>query len=134
MQRTKPLQRKPLLTQTKPLRRGPMRRKPCRTQPTAAQKRYHGTLRRDGPEGPLRPCQCGCGRPGDTIHHILASAPGKVGRRDHWLVVRLNSDCHNGRRTSVHLLGSEEAFLRETGVDLVAIAVRNRDAWEAKNV
>lgn len=88
--------------------------------PNAAEKRYWDSL--DGP------CQ-GCGGPGTVIHHVLAEAPGKRRRRDHMLVNRLCAYCHNSTSHSVHMLGSEAAFKRLTGVDLVAIAVRNRDEW-----
>jgi hypothetical protein len=109
------------------------RNKPYAVQPTAAQKRYHGALRRFHPGGPYRPCQCGCGRPGGTIHHILADMPGKVRKRDHWFVVALNGGCHNGRSDSIHLLGSEAKFLEVHGVDLLAIAAANLEAWRANN-
>jgi hypothetical protein len=72
----------------------------------------------------------GCSRHGGTVvHHILANAPCKSGRRDHMLVVKLCPDDHNMGTNSVHLLGSEAAFLAKTGVDLVAIAVANRDDY-----
>lgn len=77
----------------------------------------------------LPDCCVACGAPGTVPHHILANAPGKKGRRDDMLIARICPNCHNMGTVSVHLLGSEAAFERETGVDLVAIAVRNRDAW-----
>lgn len=89
---------------------------------TEAQKRFHAHLRG-------LPCQCGCGRPGECTHHILAPAPGKVGRRDHFFCVRLAHHCHNLGTKSVHLLGSEAAFAREHGIDLVAVAVENLRKW-----
>jgi hypothetical protein len=93
--------------------------------PTAEQERFHASLRG-------LPCQCGCGRPGECTHHLLASAPGKVGRRDHWFVVRLSNHCHNGARLSVHGLGSEARFQRETGAaDLAAVAAANLARWRA---
>ena len=67
-----------------------------------------------------------------VLHHLLAEVPGKVSRRDDMLVVKLCPPCHNMSRISVHGLGSEAAYERETGVDLVAIAVANRAAWERK--
>lgn len=74
----------------------------------------------------------GCDRGGETvIHHILANAPGKGKRRDHMLVVKLCPHCHNMGTNSVHLLGSEARFRDVTGVDLVAIAVANRDDYLA---
>lgn len=109
------------------LARKPMRRAPRKRIPAAAQ-RYWDSL----------PSRCeGCGHwdqeGGNTvIHHILANAPGKQGRRDHMLVVRLCPLCHNMGPRSVHLLGSEAAYQAEWGVDLVAVAVRYRDAWEAR--
>jgi hypothetical protein len=63
----------------------------------------------------------------------MADAPGKVRRRDEWFVVLLCSRCHNMGTKSVHLLGSEAMFMRETGVDLVAVAVANLAAWEKEN-
>ncbi len=122
MLRQSPLSRKTPLTQTKPLRRGPMRRKPRAAVPVAV-KRYWDSL----PDNCVQ-----CLYPGAVIHHILANAPGKIGRRDDMLVVKLCAHHHNMGDRSVHLLGSEEAFKRETGCDLVAMAVRNRDAWEAR--
>jgi hypothetical protein len=77
--------------------------------------------------------ELGVTRSETVIHHIMADAPGKVGRRDHMLVVRLCPQCHNMGRVSVHLLGSEAAYERETGVDLVAIAMVNREAWRIVN-
>lgn len=106
-----------------------IRVKPYSVQPSQAQKIFHGTLRREHPGGPPNLCQCGCGREGEQIHHILADAPFKSGRRDHWIVVFLNGGCHNGRSDSVHGLGSETAFLRTHGVDLIAVAVANRERW-----
>lgn len=70
---------------------------------------------------------CGCG--GTVVHHILANAPGKGGRRDHMLVVKLCPTDHNMGTYSVHLLGSEARFLEATGIDLVAIAVERRDEY-----
>lgn len=95
----------------------------------AAAKAYWDSL--------LRRCE-GCGHwdhaGGNTvIHHILAEAPGKRTRRDHMLVVALCPMCHNMGPRSVHMLGSEAAYAASWGVDLVAIAVRNRDDWQARN-
>lgn len=64
-----------------------------------------------------------------VIHHILARAPGKAWRRDHWFVVAIGAACHNGRADSVHGLGSEAAFARAFGIDLVAIAVERLEEW-----
>lgn len=86
--------------------------------PTAEQKRYHDWLR----HGPVTRCECGCGRDGECLHHLLSTAPGKQGRRDHWFVVRLAHHCHNGASDSVHGLGSEALFRDRHGVDLVAVA------------
>lgn len=91
-------------------------------KPNAAEQRYWDTL------GDL--CMA-CGKHGTVVHHILANAPGKAGRRDHFLVVKVCPGCHNMGTNSVHLLGSESAFLAKTGVDLVAIAVANRDDYLA---
>lgn len=94
--------------------------------PTPEQERFHASLRG-------LPCQCGCGRPGECTHHIMARAPGKGPRRDEFFVVRLSHHCHNRGTKSVHLLGSESAFQRETGVDLVAVAVENLHRWREGN-
>lgn len=92
-------------------------------EPTAEQARYHAHLRATAL------CE-GCGGRGHHIHHLLASAPGKTGRRDHWFVVLLCAGCHNGRSDSVHLLGSEARFLEVHGVDLVAVAVLRLTEWQ----
>jgi hypothetical protein len=120
MLRRSPLKRgTPLRTLTQMVRRR------ARNAPGAAVKAYWSQL-------PDR-CVC-CGRPGTIVHHILANAPGKHGRRDHWLVVRLTPWCHNMGDASVHLLGSEAKFQAVHGVDLVAVAVANRDAWRLQHV
>lgn len=94
-------------------------------EPNEEQRRFHASLRA------LGRCQCGCGRNGTDIHHLLARTPGKGRRRDHWYVIFLNSGCHNGRSDSVHGLGSEAAFEKVHGVDLVAISVANLERWRA---
>lgn len=91
-------------------------------KPNAAEKAYWDTL------GDV--CMA-CGRLGTVVHHILANAPGKAGRRDHFLVVKVCPGCHNIGTDSVHLLGSEARFREVTGTDLVAIAVANRDDYLA---
>jgi hypothetical protein len=96
--------------------------------PTEDQLRFWESLR-FYPDGRNRPCQCGCGKVGEAIHHLLARAPGKGKRRDHNFVVILAHACHNGRSDSVHGLGSEAAFERVHGVDLVAVAVENLARW-----
>lgn len=103
------------------MKRSPMKR---RKKPVpAAVKAYWDSL----------PDTCvAIGAPGAVIHHILAEAPGKRGRRDDMLVVKLSPCVHNMGNLSVHLLGSEAKFAQVWGVDLVAIAVRNRDDWLAK--
>lgn len=98
--------------------------KPRGVDPSPEQEAYHASLRYF-PGGRNRPCQCGCGRVGEAIHHLLARAPGKGRKRDHWFVVLLAHACHNQGRDSVHMLGSEAAFEEAHGVDLVAIAVSN---------
>lgn len=90
--------------------------------PTPEQERYHLWLRQ-------RACCEGCPQPGRAIHHLLARAPSKDGRRDHWFVVLLCAGCHNGRSDSVHGLGSEAKFLTKHGVDLVAVAVQRLAEW-----
>lgn len=103
--------------------------KPRTVDPTPEQERYHASLRYF-PDGKARPCQCGCGRIGEAIHHLLARVPGKGGRRDHWFVVLLAHFCHNLGRDSVHMLGSEAEFQRVHGVDLPAIAIANLRGWQ----
>jgi hypothetical protein len=94
--------------------------KPKTVEPTPEQQRYHEWLRTKAR------CQVAtCGARHLIIHHLLAHAPGKFSRRDHWFVVLICAQHHNMGKISVHGLGSEAAFLRETGVDLVAAAVRN---------
>lgn len=79
----------------------------------------------DSLKGSLCPvCRSTC-----VLHHILAPCPGKVGRRDDWFVVPICPIHHNIGTKSVHLLGSEAAFFREHGVDLVALSIRNLQRW-----
>jgi len=66
------------------------------------------------------------------IHHLLSPLPEKIGRRDHWFVVRLCPQCHNMGTHSVHQLGSESAFQRVHGVDLVAVAKINLMRWKGR--
>lgn len=127
MKRT-PLRRK----RETPRRKAPERVVSARLKPKAGQepsdeqRRFHAHLRG-------LPCQCGCGRPSECFHHLMAPAPGKVGRRDHWFGVGLTHECHNLGTKSVHLLGSEAAFQREHGVDLVAVAVENLRLWREEH-
>lgn len=102
--------------------------KPPRGEKTPEQEAFHASLRYY-PDGRNRPCQCGCGRIGEATHHLLANAPGKGPKRDHWFVVRLAHACHTFGRDSVHMLGSEVAFEEAHGVDLVAVAVSNLSYW-----
>lgn len=89
------------------------------SQPTAAERRHLSRVA-DGP------ClSCGT-RQNIVLHHIMKCA-GKSKRRDHRFVARLCATCHNMGNKSVHLLGSEAAFLRETGIDLAKWAV---EQWE----
>lgn len=92
--------------------------------PTAEQKRYWDSL----------PNRCeGCGATRDiVVHHLLAPAPGKRGRRDHWFVVKLCALCHNMGTESVHLLGSEAKFLDRRGVDLVAVSIINLERYRGQ--
>lgn len=69
----------------------------------------------------------GCGSHKDIVVHHIMHAPGKTKRRDHRYVARLCAQCHNMGNRSVHLLGSERAFLEATGVDLVAWAMAQWD-------
>lgn len=103
------------------MKRSAIKRKPARSAPSKSDKDFWGRL-------PKR-CQC-CGYPESVVHHILASADGKTGRRDHRTVVKLCASCHNMGDNSIHMLGSESLFLERTGVDLVAIAVRNREEYD----
>lgn len=88
-------------------------------EPTAEQQRYHDWLRAKGG------CQVCSTHYNLVIHHLLARAPGKQGRRDHWFVVLICAGHHNMGIISVHGLGSEAKFRAKTGVDLVAVAVQN---------
>ena len=111
----------------RPTRREPRRRAPERvvhqrikpragTSATAEQQEFWSSL----------PPQCqGCGGAGECVHHLLSDASGKVGRRDHWFVVRLCHSCHNLGTLSVHLLGSEARYREVHGVDLVQAAIFN---------
>ena len=127
MRRTPLRSQRPTPRRTAPERVAHTRVKPkAGAAPTAEQERFHASLK-------SLPCQCNCGRPGECTHHLLARVPGKVGRRDHWFVVRLSNHCHNLGPKSVHLLGSEAAFLREHGVDLAAVAVANRELWRYRH-
>ena len=110
------------------MRRSPIKRKP-KKRSTAEVRAFWDSL----PDHCQACFERGLMRAGECIHHILSDAPGKNGRRDDMLVVKLDHGCHNCDTNSVHLLGSEAAFEVVTGVDLVAIAVRNRDEWEARN-
>ena len=70
-----------------------------------------------------------CGAGDTVIHHILARLPQKARQRDHrYVAVLCATGCHNFGPHSVHMLGSEAKFQEVTGVDLVAIAITN---WEA---
>lgn len=120
--RRTPLQRKPMQARKTPIRKTGKRQVARGIKPDADALAYWATL------GDL--CE-GCGATGTVVHHILANAPCKAGRRDHMLVVKLCPGCHNMGTNSVHLLGSEAAFLRVRGVDLVTIAVNNRDEYLA---
>lgn len=89
--------------------------------PDANVHRYWETLER-------RCVVCGAG---DTvIHHILARLPEKVRQRDHRFVAVLCPTHHNMGDTSVHMLGSEAAFQKATGVDLVDIARENWNRYD----
>ncbi len=66
------------------------------------------------------------GNPVKALHHIMHVA-GKDTRRDDRYIVPLAHSLHNGRSDSVHLLGSEAAFLDTHGFDLVHWAVTE---WE----
>lgn len=109
------------------MKRSAMKRTP-KKRPTAAVKAFWDSL----PDHCQACFERGILRRGECIHHLLADAPGKQGRRDDMFVVKLDHGCHNQNRISVHLLGSEAAFEVATGVDLAEIAVRNRDEWEAR--
>ena len=103
------------------LRRSPIKRKPARNAPDANDKAFWSRIPRE--------CQA-CGFPDAVIHHLLTFAPGKISRRDHRTVVRLCPACHNMGTYSVHLLGSERKFLEHHGIDLMKIAVDNRERYD----
>lgn len=75
-------------------------------------------------------CGAGTGPEDTNIHHILARLPEKVRQRDHRFVVVLCLRHHNGGPGSVHGEGTEAKFQELTGIDLVAIA---RENWNAYN-
>lgn len=102
------------------MKRSYIRRKPARNAPTAEDKAYWDRL--------PRRCQA-CGGRESVVHHLLSEAPGKAKRRDHRFVVKLCPLDHNMGDSSVHALGSERSFLEVWGVDLVAIAVKNREDY-----
>ena len=118
--RRTPLKPTPFTARKAPVRKSGKRQVARGVKPDADALAYWATL------GDI--CEA-CGRSGTVVHHILANAPCKAGRRDHMLVVKLCPDDHNMGTNSVHLLGSEAAFLRVRGVDLVAIAVERRDEY-----
>jgi hypothetical protein len=132
MERRTPLQRKAFPKQRSPLPKAREQRrrdegrvqhgrmKERRVKPNAEAERFWDNLPNE--------CQ-GCGGIGEVIHHILANVPGKVSRRDHFLVVKLCARCHNMGDNSVHRLGSEAKFLEVTGVDLVSRALINFENW-----
>lgn len=99
------------------------RMKPRTVDPTAEQQRFHDWLRAKGH------CQVCSTSLNLVIHHLLASVPGKQGRRDHWFVVLICAGHHNMGIISVHGCGSEAKFRLKTGVDLVAAAVRNLEDY-----
>lgn len=115
-----PLRAKTPMRRTAPVRKVARKAVSRGVLPNAAEKAYWDTLG--------NACMA-CGRNGTVVHHILANAPGKGKRRDHMLVVAICPGCHNNGPGSVHGEGSEAAFLAKTGVDLVAIAVANRDDY-----
>ena len=123
--RRTPLKRMAMQSRKTPVRKAGKRQVTRGIKPDAGALAYWATL------GDL--CE-GCGTMGTVVHHILANAPCKAGRRDHMLVVKLCPGCHNMETNSVHLLGSEAAFLRVHGVDLVQIAVDRRDDYLAGEV
>jgi hypothetical protein len=96
-------------------------------RPTASERRYWDSL-------PNVCASCGT-REDIVVHHILAPSPLKRQRRDHLIVAKLCAFHHNMGSSSVHALGSEAAFQRVHGVDLVAIAeLRLREAVELEIV
>jgi hypothetical protein len=132
MNRSKPLQRKAFPKQRKPLPKAREQRR--RNEGRVTQERMK--VRRVKPDAEAErfwdslPNECqGCGGVGEVIHHILASVPGKISRRDHFLVAKLCARCHNMGDGSVHGLGSEAKFLKRTGVDLVSRALTNLENW-----
>lgn len=73
-----------------------------------------------------------CGRAA-VIHHIM-KCPGKQRRRDDRFVAPLCPAHHNMTNDSVHLLGSEAAFMRVHGTDLVSWAITEWDKTCLANV
>lgn len=91
--------------------------------PTVEQQHYWAWLR-----AIIGRCEA-CGtRAHLNIHHLLARAPGKGGRRDHWFVSLICAAHHTGTE-GVHGLGSEAKFQAVHGVDLVAIAVARLEEY-----
>ena len=125
MKRTPLIRRTPLKSRRDAPRRNEgrieqQRAKPkAKADPDALEKLHHARLRE-------KPCAVpGCSNP-SILHHIMHMA-GKARRRDHRYVVNLCPHHHNMGNESVHLLGSEAAFLRVHGVDLPALALLE---WE----
>lgn len=123
--RRTPLKASPFPARKAPVRKSGKRRVARGIKPDAHAQAYWSTLG-DACEG--------CSRTGTVVHHILASTPCKLARRDHMLVVKLCPLCHNIGTNSVHLLGSEARFLEVHGVDLVQISITRRDDYLAGEV
>jgi hypothetical protein len=116
--RRKPLERKSLLQQRKPLRKRPRPRKTgeeCRHFVRVAQM----------------PCLVSGKRP-VTIHHVTATVDGGRIGRSHRRIVPLAPEYHliqHGPKTSVEALG-HGGFYRAYGIDLLAVADR---LWEERD-
>lgn len=72
------------------------------------------------------PC-IGCGIQGiSEAHHVLADAPDKRWRRDHWFLVPACPDCHRGP-DGIHGTGNEAEWAAARGLDLLAAARSYRE-------
>ena len=89
--------------------------------PSAAVRRYWDSL----------PNECEvCRAPDPSIHHIIHVNRQRI-TKDDMLVVKLCRNCHQGKG-GVHDLGGERQYLKETGWNLVELAVLRRHDWEVR--
>ena len=59
-----------------------------RPKPTERERGYHLWLMAENS------CACGCGNPSTIVHHVLSYHQLKRWRRDHEIVVPMDSHCH----------------------------------------